>query len=83
MSAHEDLSRAHDVRGGSDRSFGFTFTVFFGLLGLWPRVAEQGAHVAPEKAASKKGAIDPRLRGLRALLGLPFQAALSITKGRA
>jgi saxitoxin biosynthesis operon SxtJ-like protein len=38
MSAHEDLSRAHDIRGGSDRSFGFTFTVVFGLLGLWPLV---------------------------------------------
>jgi hypothetical protein len=38
MSTHEDLSRAHDVRGGSDRSFGFVFTVAFGVLGLWPRV---------------------------------------------
>jgi predicted membrane metal-binding protein len=38
MSAHEDLSRAHDIRGSSDRSFGFTFTAVFGLIGFWPLV---------------------------------------------
>ncbi len=36
MSAHEDLSRTHSVRGGSDRSFGLTFALFFLLLGFWP-----------------------------------------------
>lgn len=34
MSTHEDLRRAHEVKGGSDRSFGFVFTVVFALLGL-------------------------------------------------
>jgi saxitoxin biosynthesis operon SxtJ-like protein len=36
MSAHEDLSRAHEIKGASDRTFGFTFAVFFALVGLWP-----------------------------------------------
>src|SRR5690348_2886629 len=34
MSTHEDLRRAHEVKGGSDRSFGLVFTVVFALLGL-------------------------------------------------
>jgi len=38
MSAHEDLSRAHDVKGGSDRGFGFTFAIVLSLFGLWPLV---------------------------------------------
>ena len=38
MSAHEDLSRTHDVRGGSDRAFGFMFALIFALMGLWPAV---------------------------------------------
>jgi predicted membrane metal-binding protein len=38
MSAHEDLSRAHQIKGSSDRNFGFTFAVFFALVGSWPLV---------------------------------------------
>jgi hypothetical protein len=37
MSAHEDLSRSDTpVQQSSDRFFGLTFSVVFGLLGLWP-----------------------------------------------
>src|SRR5579884_1917846 len=38
MSAHEDLSRAHEIKGASERTFGFTFAVFFALLGAAPLV---------------------------------------------
>lgn len=38
MSAHEDLSRAHEVKGGSDRGFGFTFAIVLSLFALWPLV---------------------------------------------
>lgn len=33
---HEDLSRGQDIVGPSDRAFGVTFAVVFGLVGLWP-----------------------------------------------
>ena len=36
MTAHEDLSRKHAVRGPSNRSFGFVFSAFFLLLCLAP-----------------------------------------------
>lgn len=36
MSAHEDLSRQHEARGPSERSFGFVFAAFFLLLALAP-----------------------------------------------
>ena len=36
MSAHEDFSRAHQVKGASDRTFGFTFVVFFAVVGCMP-----------------------------------------------
>lgn len=36
MHTHEDLSRAHQVKGGSDRSFGLVFSIVFCLLGVWP-----------------------------------------------
>lgn len=39
MSAHEDLSRSDlPVQQSSDRFFGLTFFVVFGVLGLWPLV---------------------------------------------
>ena len=38
---HEDLSRSHDVKGSSDRSFGFVFAAVFSVLGLWPLVASR------------------------------------------
>jgi hypothetical protein len=34
--AHEDLNRAEQVEGSSDRSFGFVFAVVFVLIGLFP-----------------------------------------------
>jgi hypothetical protein len=36
MATHEDLSRKHEARGPSDRSFGFVFSVFFLLVCLAP-----------------------------------------------
>jgi hypothetical protein len=36
MAAHEDLSRKHEARGPSNRSFGFVFSAFFLLVGLAP-----------------------------------------------
>lgn len=38
MSFHEDYSRSREVRGSSDRAFGFTIAVVLGLIGLWPLV---------------------------------------------
>ena len=35
---HEDFDRAHVASGSSDRGFGFVFTGFFLLVGLWPLV---------------------------------------------
>jgi len=37
MSAHEGL-RSYEVKGGSDRSFGFVMAAALELVGLWPRV---------------------------------------------
>jgi hypothetical protein len=34
--SHEDYSRAHAVKGSSDKSFGLVFAAFFALIGLWP-----------------------------------------------
>jgi hypothetical protein len=36
MSAHEDLSRRDEVKGATERSFGFVFTAFFMLVALLP-----------------------------------------------
>lgn len=36
MSAHEDLSRRHEVTGGSDRSFGLVFAAFFSIVAVLP-----------------------------------------------
>ena len=38
FSTHEDLARAQEVPGGSDRTFGLVFASFFLLLGVWPLV---------------------------------------------
>lgn len=35
---HENVARDEEIRGSSDRSFGFTFAGFFLLVGLWPLV---------------------------------------------
>jgi hypothetical protein len=39
---HEDLSRKHEVKRSSDRSFGGVFTAVFAFIGLWPLVAGTG-----------------------------------------
>jgi hypothetical protein len=36
MSAHEDLSRAQDIKGTSDRTFGYTLAAVLALIGLFP-----------------------------------------------
>jgi hypothetical protein len=36
ISLHEDFSRAEEIRGGSDRSFGIVFAVVFAIVGAWP-----------------------------------------------
>jgi hypothetical protein len=36
MATHEDFSRSHQVKGSSNRVFGWTFVVVFLLVGLWP-----------------------------------------------
>ena len=42
-STHEDLTRDHAVKGGSDRSFGIVFAVVFAVVALWPLTGEGGA----------------------------------------
>ena len=37
-SSHEDFSRKNDVKGGSDRAFGFVFTVVFIIIGAFPLI---------------------------------------------
>jgi predicted membrane metal-binding protein len=39
MPTHEDLSRTHDVKGSSNRSFGWVFAAVFLLITLWPLVS--------------------------------------------
>ena len=36
MSTHENLARKHEIKGSSDRSFGYVFAAFFAIVGLWP-----------------------------------------------
>ena len=36
MATHEDLSRTHEVQAGSNRSFGWVFTVVFLVVAAWP-----------------------------------------------
>ncbi len=36
MSTHEDFTRKEEIRGPSDRSFGYVFAAVFALAGLWP-----------------------------------------------
>ena len=39
MASHEDLSRTHDVKASSNRSFGWVFTAVFAVIGVWPLVS--------------------------------------------
>jgi hypothetical protein len=45
LGTHEDFSRTEEVRGPSDRSFGWVFVVFFALAGLWPIVHARPARI--------------------------------------
>lgn len=35
---HEDLNRQHEIKVGSERSFGIVFAAVFAVVGLWPLV---------------------------------------------
>jgi len=37
---HENFERRGEVKGGSDRSFGIVFAVFFAIMALWPLLGE-------------------------------------------
>jgi len=39
MATHEDLSRTHDVKASSNRSFGWVFTAVFLIIAVWPLVS--------------------------------------------
>ena len=39
---HEDFSRTQDVKGSSNRAFGWTFVAVFLIVGLWPLHANGG-----------------------------------------
>lgn len=40
-SLHEDLTRAEEIQGSSDRSFGFVFAAVFVLIGVRPLLSKQ------------------------------------------
>jgi hypothetical protein len=42
---HEDLSRQHEERQGSDRSFGLVFAAVFGVIALIPLLADGGIRI--------------------------------------
>ena len=37
-SFHEDLTRGHEVKAGSERALGIVFAVVFMIVGLWPLI---------------------------------------------
>lgn len=45
IGAHESLSRQHDVKMGSDKSFGLVFAGFFSIVGLWPLLGGEAARL--------------------------------------
>jgi len=49
---HEDFTREHEVRIGSDRSFGLTVGVAFLALGLLPLVRHRSPRVLPLAVAA-------------------------------
>jgi len=38
IDVHEVLHRSAETKVGGDRSFGFVFTAFFAIVGLWPLI---------------------------------------------
>lgn len=42
MAMHEDFSRSHNVKGSSNRAFGWTFVAVFMIVGLWPLGSNAG-----------------------------------------
>ena len=42
---HEDFGRSDEVKGSSDRTFGFVFTVLFAVIGLWPLMGGGGVRL--------------------------------------
>jgi len=41
---HEDFSRTHEVKGSSNRGFGWVFTAVFLIVALWPLVSGGTLH---------------------------------------
>jgi len=81
VGTHESLSRQHDVKMGSDKSFGLVFAGFFSIIGLWPLLGGEGARLwALAVAAGFCGAafIKPAL--LKPLNGLWFKFGLLLHK---
>lgn len=37
---HENQGHEHEIKGSSDRSFGFVFVVVFLVIGLWPLLSD-------------------------------------------
>ncbi len=42
---HESLECEHEIKGGSDRSFGIVFAVVFGIIACWPLFHHQQPRV--------------------------------------
>jgi len=42
---HETFTRDEEIKGSSDRAFGFVFTVLFSAIGLWPLISGAEARV--------------------------------------
>jgi len=42
---HERLRRRDEIKGSSDRAFGFVFAAVFALIGLWPLLGGGGARL--------------------------------------
>ena len=78
-SFHEDYDR-HDVKGGSDRSFGLVFAVVFLAIGLSPLLAAGGIRIWPLVIAAVLGVVAlayPRLLRPANALWLKFGLLLS------
>ncbi len=41
---HEDLSRSQEIKASSNRAFGWTFTVAFLIIALWPIASSNAPH---------------------------------------
>ena len=78
-SFHEDFSR-QDVKGGTERSFGFVFAAVFLAIGLWPLLSAGSIRMWPLVIAAVLGVValaHPRLLRPFNTLWLKFGLLLS------